>query len=308
MSKIVTKSRGFCVTVYDYDDKIEFLKKFFDGAKYFCMGKEHTQSGIKHLQCFVQFENPRSCSGFLKMIKKSILNGANCRPAKEGEIAWQRMYCMKENNYFYEHGERGSQGKRNDLSDTRNSLIENGKMREIVDGTENFQSIRVCEKWLSYKERKRDFKPIVTWLYGPTGVGKSRFAKRISNPEDTWESGENLQWFDGYDAHEFMIFDDFRGSQCSYSKLLRILDRYPMQLPVKGGFRQILSKHIIITSHKSPEECYSGLDEGIDQLMRRIDGLYKVDKNGTDVMEQKSGVILSPDICSELKKVVKKIN
>lgn len=301
-----TKSRGFCLTVYDYEDKIEFLKKFFGGAKYFCMGKEKTKSDKDHLQCYVNFENPRSASGVLKMIKKSILNGANVRPAKETDPDWQAMYCMKEGRYFYEHGDRGNQGKRNDLSSTRELLLETGKMRDIVRSTENFQSIRTCEKYLSYLEKKRNWKPFVIWLYGPTASGKSRLARKISDPDDLWESGATLTWFDGYDAHKDMLIDDFRGSHCSYSMLLRILDRYPMNLPVKGGFRQILSKKIIITSDRHPAECYSGDVGEIDQLLRRIDIVRKCVKNGTDVLEQKSGVILYPDFLHQIEEAVRK--
>lgn len=306
MSKTPSKSRGFTMTVFDYDNKIEFMKKFFEGMEYFCMGEELTKSGKKHLQCYFYMKYTRSFTGVLKMIKKSILNGAKLMIGKDPDINWQAMYCMKEGNYFYESGTRPKQGERKDLSLVRSKLLETGKMRDIVDITENMQAIRGCEKYLSYKETIRSWKPWVIWFYGPTGTGKSRRARWILNPEDTWTSGGSLKWFDRYDAHEDVHFEDFRGNHCSYSFLLRLLDRYEMSVEVKGGHRQFLPKRIIITSHKSPEECYSGLDEGIDQLLRRIDIIHRVHENGADVLEHKSGVILDPDFCSSLRNYAKK--
>lgn len=82
-------------------------------------------------------------------------------------------------------------------------------------------------------------KPLVLWFYGPTGTGKTRRAVEIGEEfGGYWMSGQNLQWFDGYQTLEtpVAIIDDFRKDFCTFHYLLRLFDRYPLNVPVKGGF------------------------------------------------------------------------
>ncbi len=64
--------------------------------------------------------------------------------------------------------------------------------------------------------------------------------------------------------------DDFRPEDMKFQRLLKLLDRYPYMVEVKGGYRQFLAKTVIITCPKHPEECYAEAGEDIEQLLRRI--------------------------------------
>ncbi len=300
MSIIVNKrTRSFCMTIFDYEQKINFVQDFFEAkTEYGCYGKELTKSGKEHLQCFYYLKNAKTVSAMLKFFKKTCLEGAHLEFCK-GSLLENRLYCVKELGDFYEFGTPPKPGERKDLSATRNLLLNTGKMRDIVEQTENLQSIRVCEKYLSYHETARDWKPYVTWIFGRTGVGKSRVSRRFCDPNDTWVSDGPLKWWEGYDAHKYVILDDFRGSHCTFEYLLRILDRYGMRVECKGGARQLLATHIFVTSDRSPEECYRVENERIDQLLRRIDSIVNL-KKCTEVSAQRSGVILSPDLLNEI--------
>lgn len=116
------------------------------------------------------------------------------------------------------------------------------------------------------------FKPLIRWFYGSTGSGKTRQAY-----EDAKTLGltpytcmATTKWWEGYDAHEYVIIDDMRKDFCKFHDLLRMLDRYPYLVECKGGSRQLLAKTIIITTTHRPEELYSGRED-INQLLRRID-------------------------------------
>jgi hypothetical protein len=89
-------------------------------------------------------------------------------------------------------------------------------------------------KYFPRKELRRDLK--VLWYYGPTGCGKTRRAYEEAVLGTFWFSSNNLQWFDGYCGQQTAVFDDFRPDHCSFSFLLRLLDIYPLQVPVKHGF------------------------------------------------------------------------
>jgi len=90
-----------------------------------------------------------------------------------------------------------------------------------------------------------------------------------------WISGKNLKWWEGYDKHEDVIFDDFRNDFCTFHELLRILDRYPYKIECKGGSRELLAKRIFITCPFSPHDAYPSSCEDIQQLIRRITKIEK---------------------------------
>lgn len=187
-------------------------------------------------------------------------------------------YCKKEGD-FIEIGEKRTQGKRNDLNLIRTEVKIKG-MRGILEleTCPNMQQIRVAEKYLSYCEEKRDFKPEVTWIFGRSGVGKTKLAHELAG-NNVYIKDES-KWWDGYDKHESIIIDDFRGNQMNFTYLLKILDRYAMQLQVKGGYRQLVAKKIFITSIKKPSETYKFMeeDEPKEQLLRRIDKFITFDE------------------------------
>ena len=117
--------------------------------------------------------------------------------------------------------------------------------------------------------------PTVYWYHGATGTGKTKRAYEVAleladGDGDIWWANGSLKWFDGYDGHSVAILDDFRPDWAKLWFMLRLLDRYPMRVEVKGGFRQWVADHIFITCPKPPEECYLEAGEDIDQLLRRV--------------------------------------
>lgn len=127
----------------------------------------------------------------------------------------------------------------------------------------------------AHRPSHRDWVMNVSYLYGKTGTGKSKEAYKDYHPDTHYilsrPQGGNI-WFDGYSGQETIIIDDFSHSDYKLSYLLNLLDRYPMQLPVKGGFTPMIAKNIIITSNYSPHSIYKGVDnpEHREALFRRI--------------------------------------
>jgi hypothetical protein len=109
-------------------------------------------------------------------------------------------------------------------------------------------------------------KPKVTVLWGEPGTGKSRFI--YDNHKDIW-AWPGKEWFDGYTGQEVALFDDFDGTDFSYRLLLRVLDRYKINVPIKGGHVAFRPKYIYITSNLRPEDWYNL--KNYKALLRRID-------------------------------------
>ncbi len=135
------------------------------------------------------------------------------------------------------------------------------------------------EKLIALTQPQRMWKPYVVWLYGPTGVGKTRWAHEYWAGElgkSTWTSNGKLEYFLGYNNETVAILDDYRGCYAPFHQLLLVLDRYPMRANVKHGHVTWNPKVIIVTSSKSPRDVYNVSETETDQLVRRIDVIINV--------------------------------
>lgn len=221
-------------------------------------------TGKSHVHFVVRFKNARQFNGLHKKWKD-----VHWEMEYPGQ-AWER-YLGKDNNIF-EKGTPPNPGARHDIRDIKTRVLEGESVGTILEAgaINNIQQLRFAENLQKYKKNKEFSKKTVIWIYGPTGTGKSR---------SVWESEEDLfvmepmcEWFDGYDAQEAALLDDFRGT-IQLNVLLRLLDGYDMIVKIKGGFVKWNPKRIYITSCKRPEELYINAvdkDEKIEQLLRRI--------------------------------------
>ncbi len=241
-----------------------------DKVVYVLWGKEVCpKTGRDHLQGYIELSDGVS----FKRLKKIIGWNGVWLGRRKGSAAEAITYCKKDGD-VHERGDPGKQGARGDLRQVL-SLVKGGEgMRGVIDTGASYQALRYAEKCLTFVERGRDAPPEVHWYWGGTGTGKTRAvvaaAERSYGLDQLWWSGESLQWFSGYDAHPLAVFDDFRDDMCRLPWLLRLLDRYPVPVPYKGGFRSWLAETIYITSAKPPTECYLDQGERIEQLLRRI--------------------------------------
>lgn len=281
-----SRKRGFLFTLNNYTDaEVATIKQFFmEKCNWGIFGFEVGEQGTPHLQGAFQRKNPITIKG----LKKDIGNRCHIQ-IMNGTYEQNKAYCSKGGN-VHEFGKCPAQGTRNDIAVVK-ELVQDGKgMADIVDGVSSYQAMRCGELMLKYMEKGRDFKPLVMWFFGSTGTGKTFYAWEIAKRYGyrTWCSAKNLQWFEGYDAHEAVIIDDFRRDFCSYAELLLLLDRYPYRVMNKGGSRQMMAKLMIITCPKDPNEmfCVAGggynAENDIGQLLRRID--YVVNIRGLDTV------------------------
>lgn len=117
---------------------------------------------------------------------------------------------------------------------------------------------------------------IVYW--GRTGAGKTRAVYDNLPTQDIIYPHPGGQWFDGYDGQPIVLFDDYGGSEFKITYLLKLLDRYPMRVPVKGGFVSWTPTEIYITSNKDPRTWYSNANpEHVAAMFRRFTNVVRFD-------------------------------
>lgn len=141
------------------------------------------------------------------------------------------------------------------------------QIKLLDGGTEEEISIDHFEEWVKYGKRfkdfkmlhtkMRDFKTTVMVIQGPTGTGKSKYCID-EHPGAYWKTRD--QWWDGYELQETIILDEFYG-WLQFDVLLRLTDRYPFQVEVKGGKVNFTAKKIIFTTNNDPRSWYPKIKE-----------------------------------------------
>lgn len=264
----VSKSWAFTLNNYTEGD-IQLFKDL--ECNFMVFGREVGESGTPHLQGAVVFRTAKRLSGLKKIHSK-----CHWSPGIDEEACVN--YCMKDQDYFLKDNRQ--QGKRSDLESFISAVKNQGKKKAVLEYPEVYVKFHGGLDKLStiYYDKPRDFVPTVIWIYGPTGVGKTKYIYDRHNAEDIWTSLEDGRFWEGYENQEVVLLDDFRADFCKFHVLLKILDRYPYRVQVKGSSRQLNSKYMYITSPYSPYEVYSSKSqEDVKQLIRRISKIIFLD-------------------------------
>lgn len=265
--------RRFCFTLNNYTNaEYQHIVEFISAkCKYGIVGKEvGDTTGTMHLQGFCNLNKPMRFSA----IKKHLNNRIHLEKAN-GSDEQNQKYCSKAGDFF-EAGDPVRQGQRNDLKELVSAIKSGTNTTKMV--AESFPCLyiryhRGISEYLkiSHPIKPRDDKTWVYYYWGPTGSGKSRRAlkeAREINADSIYYKPRGL-WWDGYHQQECVIIDDFYG-WIKYDELLKICDRYPYKVQVKGGFEEFTSKRIWITSEKDTDRLYRFDDYDPASFERRI--------------------------------------
>lgn len=270
-SRKESRGRHWCFTLNNWTEEeyaslVALGTELPDPVTYLCVGKETGEEGTPHLQGFVSLSGRKSFSFVKRLISgRCHLEVARSRPAVAAS------YCKKDGDYEEFGVVPKGAGRRNDLHEAVAAIKGGMRKREFAETFPNvyaraFRFISEC--YLLFAEQ-RVWVPEVRVFWGATGTGKTRRAIE--------EAGEDVyihpggEWFDGYEGQPCVIFDDFGGHEFKLTYLLKLLDRYPMRVPVKGSFVVWAPKMIWLTSNTDPKLWYQGASlEHQAALRRRI--------------------------------------
>lgn len=255
----------------------------FEGAKYTDFGdfqyhvfqvEQCPKTGIYHIQGYVQLKNPKSLGGMKK------IDGKIHFEPRRGTHEQARSYCMKEESRIegpWELGEpKDDQGNRTDLQELKQMIVERKSNEEIMETQfGNFlryhRGITLAQQTIM-KDRKDP--PEVWLIFGPSGSGKTYYCHQETNG-DLYNVTDN-KWWDGYRQQSGVLFDEADIKDRSMREWLQILDRYPYQVQIKGGFVKLNSRimFIVNSSEHKIMEFYRG------DMRRRITGIIRFYPNG----------------------------
>jgi len=265
--------RNICFTInHPTDSDYLQLKALEPQCTYLTYGKEHWDpepDQTPHLQGYLELGAQVRFNTFKKKLPRAHFE-------QRIKTALQASnYCAKEDKSPVVYGQISAPGTRTDLETLAAQICSGITRRELaeVNPVAILQYSRGVDALhaLIAKPRSAATAKDVSVYHGLTGTNKTRTAFE-QHPDAYMWGPENGKWFNGYDNHKVVIMDEFRG-QLPFGFLLRLLDRYPMQVETKGGMVHFVADTIVITSPKHPDFWYHDLDstDRLSQLMRRID-------------------------------------
>lgn len=267
-------------------------------CKYIIWGREVGESGTPHLQGFVAFANQQTLSRCKDLLSTRVKLHVEPANDVDGSI----KYCMKDGS-FVEIGTRPNAQKAraanaaNETKKAKAALF----LEAIKDGATTLElAASQPSMFLNHYrglEQLRDmlrgtvslsFSPKrCIWIWGSSGIGKSRMARDLYPHDTTYLKMPDNKWWDGFCAHKCVILDDVDPNMSPFlTYQLKIwADGYPFTAEMKGGTKQqIWFETLIVTSQYDIAGIF-GSPETLEAIVRRFDTVINLTEsyNGAGV-------------------------
>jgi len=266
-SRAGNRFRRICFTLNNWTQE-EYEAICEIPCQWMIVGKETGENGTPHLQgaCIFGSQMSFSTIKMLPGLKRAHIERM-CGSPQDSDT-----YCRKQDSATFGQGILPTPGKRTDIHEAVDAIKEGSSLRDLAMGDHSVAVVKFHKgltvlRSLTAQVRDQSRPPVVFWLWGETGVGKTRCAISFA---DTvcggryWISSGGLRWFSGYDGQPVAILDDFREKHLSnpngFAWFLRLLDRYPMEVEFKGGFSWAVWDTVVITTNVHPSQWYTGVD------------------------------------------------
>ncbi len=298
----MSRCRRFLFTLQTHDnfeEEQDALVRFSHSVcKYFnCQAELAPTTHQRHIQGWFVLQQPKSLTA---VIATFHLQEPSLRPHVEickGTPQSNEDYVMKSNTrdtdtpFTYSEGDPPRPGKRKDLDSLVQAIKDDDKptkVRKVIDEVPS-----VVARYPKFVNTLRALQmesfhytdhPLFYIFYGPTGTGKTRFAHSLARtlfdevPFTHITSTRSRPWFDGYDGHSLVLFDEFDNDSLSIAWLKRLTDRYIINVEVKGAVTPWYPRVIVLCSNLTPirgttffQSAYPGLsDADCGALVRRL--------------------------------------
>lgn len=236
---------------------------------------ETGKQGTPHYQGYVTFRGGKRFKAVKDLLPRAYLGKAR------KNYKANRSYVFKEGSDVIVDLNNSNQGERTDLDDAREVIKSSGYHNALKRCAEECGTtyVKYARGLRDYRQQiyqgdqtPREFQPIIIWVYGPAGSGKTRMPNDMY-PSDQRYTVRDPKWWSGYRNQPVAILDELRSDKYDYDTLLKLTDRYPYDVQIKGGEVTFNSKVIWVTGPQDPDYTYMGKTNDhntIKQLQRRI--------------------------------------
>lgn len=290
----------------DHSAISEIVQKFC--PVYFCMADEIATTGTYHTHVFFYTSSPARFSTIKKRFPTAHIEKAYGTPKENRDYItktgiWEDTDKAETAvpNTFQEWGElpADSEDKAPEMCQIMRALRSGKTIMEIIEEHPNLafriREIEVLRQTiLSEKYSAENRKLEVYYLYGSTGVGKTRGIFKDNDPREicriTDYGGRNGVRFDAYHCQSILVFEEFH-SQIPISSMLNYLDIYPLTLPARYTDRTACYTKVYLTSNIPLDEQYRDIQrhqwETWRAFLRRITHIVEYCANGTVIQHGK---------------------
>ena len=259
----------FITYVYKKDkgDLEKFIKsriKVLSDFTYYVYQLERGNMAHKlHHHLFIRYKQPKTYNQIGKAFYSAHVQHIS------GPVQKVIKYCTKEKTRVsgpVEWGDLGGQGKRSDLAEIMEMVKcdwSNDQIAEVFPSQMflYYQHIDVMRE--RYHEEQFAGKfciPKVTYIYGGTGTGKTRYIYDNYKPLDIYRCTNYDNPFDMYKEQDVMVFDEFRSS-IKLVPMLNHLDAYFTRLPARYHDKTAMYTKVYIISNEPFEKMYPDVQE-----------------------------------------------
>lgn len=272
----------WCFTINNpNDEEIEHIKNgtSIPDVRLIIAELEHTNGeGTKHIQGYIEFQKRLRAN----QVKFLISKRAHIEIA-QGSREQNITYCTKENNILINYQqEQQKHSQQNFWQELLTYIQSSPTPAEFAEAYPKFyltspridrllaeQAGRNAEAYNGELQDKN------YWIWGPPGVGKSRWANMQAPNQCILHKAIN-KWWDGYrhQDHKVILIEDWPAADTHMEQYLKWWgDRFPFTAEIKGGSLVIEPRawNLIITSNHSIETAFKHcLPDDITALKRRF--------------------------------------
>lgn len=276
------RARAWCGTINEItsstQDKLCQLEALAENWVTFVYQYEiGNETNRLHVQLYIEFKQAKSRVQVQDLIGCGEIHIKPRISTREECVA----YCSKEETcdktwVRFKGGKlTNEKGKRNDLEAIWDQIKEGKTTKQIMmaDGPawmKNFKAIDAAIRLLNKPTGDR-VPPQVYYIWGKPGIGKTWFCHSHSPNLYTITIPEHGKaWFDGYDGVSDVLIDEFNSPWIGSARMCQLIDRYPLQVEVKGSFIDFRPAKIYICSNRSLEEIYGCDPIHYEAIKRRI--------------------------------------
>lgn len=269
MGESDTRSRKWQLTInnpIEHNLKHNTIKEYLsnlDNLIYWCMCDEiGGQEKTYHTHVYIHLKNAIRFSTLKAMFTTAHIEKAN------GTAIQNKDYILKQGKYadtekestnlkdtFEEMGiiPEESQGKRTDLIEIFEMAKDGIKTVDILSEYPSallyIDKIEKVRTEIQREKFKNTFRKLdVTYIYGKTGAGKTRYVMDSFGYENVYRVTDYKNMFDSYSLQDVIIFEEFRSS-VHIKDMLSYLDGYPLDLPCRYSNKVACFTKVFIISN-----------------------------------------------------------
>ena len=153
-------------------------------------------------------------------------------------------------------------------------------MRAYPSAMNHLKNIEQARQTLLEEKYGVDWRTVeVTYIWGETGVGKTRSVVEKYGYKNVFRVTNYTHPFDGYKGQDVILFDEFRSS-LKFSDMLAYIDGHPVMLPCRYADKVACYTKVYIISNIPLEKQYPLVQveepAGYAAFRRRIKEVYEM--------------------------------